>query len=384
MNKKSKRILFIDFCPISGSTQGLLTEVEYLMRFHKDQFDFVIVGYPDSIIKSHSEKFAYPYYESEATEIRYFWGSPLRTLKLFTLTMLKLLHVCLFYRPNIIHCNHYMWSIYANPIGFLFRIPVVIHLKDVWMLEPKVSRILMKFYKNVRYIAVSKYVRRLFVEKYHLSQNKVELIYDGINSDIFYPPDRGFFLRKKSQKIKQIVMMSRIVPERNIEVFIDMAAILLQKYPKLLFVHYGFSKAHSDRKYLEILRKRIRALNIGNYFSFKEYQNNPLEVSRVLRSSYITVAPARQFALPNTAIESIMCGTPCIAANVGGNGEIINSEWRIGVNSPVLYAEKIKEFLQDVRDYSRESTKSAIRVKNKFNSVIQGVQLVKLYNSLLK
>lgn len=379
-----KTILFIEFCPIGGSTKGLLTEIEYILNNCRNKYSPVVIGYPGSILGPHAEQYKYKFFEFEATGLEYLWGSPIRTMWLYFLAMYKIFIVALKNRPDLIHCNHYMWSIYANPIGFLFRIPVVIHLKDVWMLEPKFSRLLMKFYSGAYYIAVSKYVKRLFVEKYKIDKKITILIYDGINTSIAPNITTEFLQKKVDSHRKRIIMISRISVERDIEIFIDVAALITRSYPGISFHHYGFHPNHSDRTYLQLLKQRVNSLGMRGRMQFHNYEEDPRKVAMLFQNSYLSLVTARQFALPNVAIESLLCGTPVIALDVGGNREVIRRDCLVKQNSPLLYADLIDLFLGNSNKYIKYGLSEIKFCKKRFDSDAQYKKVVDLYESVLR
>ena len=296
-----KTILFVEFCPISGSSQGLLTEITYLQSFHRDDIDYIVVGPKKSIFLQASKKMRFPFYELDVFEPLDIKRHPVRSFFWYIYILVSLLRIALIHHIDIIHCNHYMWSIYANPLGFILNKPVIIHLKDVWLLEPKVARILMKFNPKTHYIAVSQYVRRLFEDVYKIDKRNMVMIYDGIDGMIFSSSTEKERLSVLNDKRKTIVMMSRIVPERDIDIFIDIAALIHEKYPDILFHHYGYSKDHSNRDYFNVLKTRVASLGLGASFRFHPYESHPEVVAKIFRKAFLSIVPGRQFALPNTA-----------------------------------------------------------------------------------
>ncbi len=377
-----KRILFVEFCPISGSSNGLLTEIDFLGKQFPGVYECIVVSRPDSVFVVHKKRLGYTLYLREAIELKDFFVHPLSVFVSYISTLLFVFFVAVKHRPHIIHCNHYMWSIYANPVGFFLRTRVIIHLKDVWLLEPKIARILMKFNPNVLYVAVSRYVYGLFTKTYNIDKNKTVMIYDGVDDTIFTPPTSKQIKEKMRNSQKRIVMMSRVAPERDIEVFIDAAALLLQKYPDLLFEHYGYRKGLVDEEYFLMLKQRVKGLRITKRFAFRQYIEEFSKVASLLRSSYLSVVPGRRFALPNTAIESMLCGTPVIALRVGGNPEIITDDKMgtlVSTCSPVLFAQAIDQFLTGQKNYLEAVACGAKHARDMFSAEKQYRKLVKLY-----
>lgn len=381
-----KTILFIEFYPASGSSTGLLAEIKYIRRHHDDEFECIVVASPNSIFEEASKKIGFKLYTASAVELVELYTRPLYTLKNYVEALFTVLLVAARHNPSIIHCYHYSWSIYANPVGFLLGKPVIIHLKDVWLLKPKIARILMKFNPRARYIAVSNFVKRTFVNKYNLNKAQTIMIYDAVDEQVFFRASKAKIVKKHKQRRKRLVYMSRVDVERDVEIFVDTAWHLLKKYPDLKFLHFGYHPVYSNQEYFNDLMKRVKALGIAGNFTFKKYLENPTLVAKVLRDSYLTIIPARRFALPNAAIESMMCGTPVIAYEVGGNPEIIK-DYSIGdlipVNNSFFYAQAVKKYLKGEKDYTKTALFASSFVHDKFSTRVQFKKLIRRYNGML-
>lgn len=381
-----KNILFIEFHPLSGSSTGLVSQIRYLHNNLPDKYNFVVVTSPNSIFRYYQKELNYILYERRAVELTDLCKLPLQTILTYFKIFVFVLFISIKHNIHLIHCYHYSWSIYANPVGYLLRKPVIIHLKDVWLLEPKFARILMKFNPHSSYIAVSKYVYNLFTKKYKIDALKTITIYDGIDGNIFKKIDQERIERKYNNSFKIIAMMSRLNRERDIEVFIDTAGLLIEKYPSLKFIHYGYSYAYSDKEYYKFLDTRVKSLKLENCFYFKEYQVEQKKVAQILQNSFLTVVPARQFALPNVAIESMMCSVPVIAYNVGGNREIIKHNKNgilIESNSSILFARNIERYLTNKRKYLHNSLMAAKNSRQIFSAEINFGKVDILYNKLI-
>jgi glycosyltransferase involved in cell wall biosynthesis len=380
---KARTILFIEFFHRSGAVNGLLAEISHIARYHPSEYRSVVVGSHGSLLEDAASSGRFVFCAVDAIQLREFYDRPWRTILQYFSAFWALIVVCARYRPSLIHCNHYEWSPYAVPLALLLRIPVIVHLKDVYKLQPKIARVLMKCYAKTYFIAVSHYTRNLFINTYRLPSSRTIMIYDGIDPDVM----RTDSVTAISRKRPVVLMMSRITPERDIEVFIETAAILKRRYPHLRFVHYGVSPHELEGPYFLELLKRVSALELGSHFSFQLYESDPEKVAEILRRSSLLLVTARQFALPNIAIESQMCGTPVIAADTGGNREIVPPSNKFGIliktNSPMLFARAIEGYIRSPGKYARASKSGRIRSGQLFSADVQYGKILGLYQSLL-
>ena len=375
-------ILFIEFYARSGAPRGLQTELDILAAKYPN-ISCVVIGAPISILANTDQK--YVFYSIEAPDLTGLIENPIQILIQFFRTLFRILKIARLHNINIIHCNHYNWSIYANPIGLFLHRPVIVHLKDTFLLQPKLARFLMKCNPNTKYIAVSKYVRKIFAQNYNLNKDKMIIIPDGVSPYIFRVLREKEIVKKNNSIEKIFVMISRTDPERFIEVFIDMAAMLIQKNPEFLFAHYGKTSDEKNKIYLEILKQRVKSLGIQENLKFYSYLNDAHRLARIYQKAYLTFVTAPRFALPNVAIESMMCATPVIAIDAGGNPEVITSEnigTLVAVNSPIAYAKAVEEFTTGKKNYVKTAMTAAQSVRQRFTDEQQGRRLVKLYQQL--
>jgi glycosyltransferase involved in cell wall biosynthesis len=382
---KKRSLLFVEFHSDSGSVNGLLAELEYLKAHHSQDFETIVISPPDSLLRKYNGVFDF-FYAKKAYELSGIYDHPIKILVNYFSTVFFIVNIALKHRVYLIHCNNYFWSPQANLAGFLSRKQVVVHLKDVLLLEPRLARILMKFNKKTMYIAVSKYVKKLFSTEFKVKKEKIVTIYDGISSQIFTYCGEEKAKKKFHQSNKKIIMMSRVAPTRGIEVFIETAALLTKKYPKIVFLHYGYLKKHVDKKYFSELERRINSLGLKGRFILKDYEADRRKIANILQSAFLSIIPARTFALPNTMIESMMCGTPSVANNIGGNPEIIinNSVGKLVLtDSPLLFVPAIESYIQNENDYLKASIQGSKITHDKFSAEKIYGKFVSFYKSLL-
>ncbi len=386
MNKK--KILFIEFLPIGGSTNALIDQIGYINKKLNDKYQCIVITSPNSIFEPAYKKIRFKKYVYKGKIY-----SPNIAVNFLTMaigyisTLFFILKIIIIERPKVIHAYHYMWSIYANVAGMITNIPVIVYLCDVWPLKNRLDRILMRSNPKTQFIAVSKYVFNIFTKKCKIDKNRTHLIYDGADTETFKALNKIEIVKKHNASLKNIVYFSRIDPLRDIDKFIETAAILLNNYPNLRFYHYGYHSQHSDKLYFAELQEMVKNIGIENKFKFMKYFDNKSDIPKVLKGAYLSLIPARQFALPNVAIESMMASVPVVALSVGGNPEIVTSTKLgslVAVSSPTLYARSIEEYLKNKSHYVSVSVNASEFVKNNFNINNRFLKTAKIYDLVLK
>jgi glycosyltransferase involved in cell wall biosynthesis len=98
------------------------------------------------------------------------------------------------------------------------------------------------------------------------------------------------------------------------------------------------------------------------------------------------VIPSLEENLPNTIMESMSCGTPCVGFNVGGIPEMIDHKQNGYVaeyKNPKDLAEGINWVLNKA-NYNNLSSNARKKVESTYSEVIVAKQYIELYESLIK
>lgn len=115
--------------------------------------------------------------------------------------------------------------------------------------------------------------------------------------------------------------------------------------------------------------------------------NDPLSLSIVYSAADIFVAPSREDNLPNTVIEAMACGTPCVAFRIGGMPDIIYPN--NGMLSPPYdtdhLASSIEELLFSSQvEYANYCKNARAMVVENFSLESQVSKYISLYEEILK
>ncbi|HND54045.1 MAG TPA: glycosyltransferase, partial [Pirellulaceae bacterium] len=90
--------------------------------------------------------------------------------------------------------------------------------------------------------------------------------------------------------------------------------------------------------------------------------------------------------LPQTAVESMSCGTPVIAYDVGGLGELITSGengWLVGRHDPAELARRVRWMLDQPRARQQFAQAARRRIERDFDQRELAAAYAALYEHLL-
>jgi glycosyltransferase involved in cell wall biosynthesis len=128
---------------------------------------------------------------------------------------------------------------------------------------------------------------------------------------------------------------------KGVEYFLDAAAILAKRFPAVRFVIAGDG---ANRKELE---ERAASLGIAERVIFTGFRT---DIPILLSEAAVSVLPSLSEGLSNSLLESMAAGVPVIAANVGGNPEIIED----GVSGKLVPPRDAAALAQAMGDFLRD------------------------------
>ena len=163
---------------------------------------------------------------------------------------------------------------------------------------------------------VSKYIRNQFLDGIKANQEKVYVLYNGVDRKLKIFPS----------KKKEILFVGRLVPEKGVHLYVDVAKLVAKQFPDWNFGIIGSFRLGDNKNTNSFAYKVIKKFkNIGNqakFYGFKDYNF----VQEKMKSASIIVIPSlweEPFGL--VAAEAMSNGIAIIASKVGGIPEIIKN-----------------------------------------------------------
>jgi glycosyltransferase involved in cell wall biosynthesis len=203
-------------------------------------------------------------------------------------------------------------------------------------------------------IAVSDYLKMELV-KYGVAENKIHTIYNGTDKDVFYVNSDKKHTDKNLVKKNIGVYVGNLKKEKGVFDFIKSVS------PEFCVENNLEIRVIGDGQLRKQLEEYVNNEKLASYITFLGRMPQH-DIADILRQASFLCLPSYHEGLPNVLVESISCGTPVIASNVGGIPEIINHENGVLVK-PGQMAEISKAISTVVnKEWQREVVSKSINI----------------------
>ncbi len=153
-----------------------------------------------------------------------------------------------------------------------------------------------------------------------LRDRRVEVIPNGIDTDVFRPqPGRPPEVLAQVQANKKIILMGGIKSNTDPRKGFQFIQPALRKLA---------SEGLAEQAELVVFgdRKTARQPDLGLKTTYLGHIHNEDVLSGLYACADVFVVPSVQDNLPNTVMESLACGTPCVAFDIGGISDMIEHD----------------------------------------------------------
>jgi glycosyltransferase involved in cell wall biosynthesis len=237
-------------------------------------------------------------------------------------------------------------------LGSLFKKPVVVTAmgSDVNVVFDRsvhgrivnagiIRKIMVTLQKADIIVAKSEYLRRK-ITQLGIPGKKVWVIKNGVSREKFC------LLNTESKALdgerKTILYVGSLYVEKGLRELVKAVEILSKTRSDFSLAVIG------DGPFKRELIDLVGRFRIGEFVKI-EGQKDHEEIPGWMSSSHVLCLPSYNEGLPNVVLESVSCGRPVVASNVGGIPEIINDS-ELGLLVPPRSPEKLAEALEEALD----------------------------------
>jgi glycosyltransferase involved in cell wall biosynthesis len=250
-------------------------------------------------------------------------------------------------KDSILFSSQYHEVFFGSTLAFLKNAPFVCSLRI-----PPCDFNRQKYHglRGVKqFIAISNQTKSDWVHfgstKFGIKEDKVEVIYNGTNTEKFKPPENLSLLRNKwniSNSTRVISYAGRLDEPKGLETLIKAFALLLKGGITAKLMIAGKPLVHKDKngkectqkgeQYKQSLKQLSNDLDIEKHV---EFLGHLTDTTSLYQLSDVTVLPSLwSEPFGRSIIESMACGTPVVASRIGGIPEILTGEFQGGLFEP--------------------------------------------------
>ena len=195
---------------------------------------------------------------------------------------------------------------------------------------------------------------------------KLKIIPNGINTDIFYPRNRSKARTRLGIQgdTKIILSVGGLVKRKGFHRVIPHLKKMKMDFKDILFIIVGGESVEGN--YSGELRALVNELGLEDVVRFEGLQP-PEKLPYYYAAADIFVLATANEGWPNVIVESLACGTPVVATDVGGVKEIITHDdlgYTVPFDDPEALYAKMKKALGQSWDHEKISSYACRRSWN--------------------
>lgn len=297
------------------------------------------------------------------------------------------------YRPAIVHTRN-LAALEAAVPAWAAGVRTRVHGEHGWdvsdpggMLRKnqRIRRAYSPFVK--RYVALSGHIERYLVERVGVAAERIERICNGVDTARFHPAPGG----------ARIPLADSPFGSRDVLVVGTVGRLQVVKDQLNLVRAFAIARRNGgeaaarlrlaiagDGPLRPAIEDEIRQQDLADVVWMAGERK---DVPDVMRSLGIFALPSRAEGISNTILEAMASGLPVVATDVGGNGELVETE-RTGLlvpaEEPVTMAEALMCYASNAALQNSHGLAGRLRVEQSFSLDGMVARYTELYERLLQ
>jgi len=285
---------------------------------------------------------------------------------------------------KIVRTHQYHANLYGRLAAIFAKAPcIVASVHNIYTRDKKFHRrIINKFLGRFtdKVVAVSETVKKDILKYDCLAEDKITVIYNGIDVNNFLNIN-GNLTRSKlsiSQEVPVIGTIGRLTFQKGQKYLIEAVSIIKEKFPRIMLLMVG------DGPMKEELQNYANTLGLNEHVIFTGSRR---DVPALLAAIDIFVFPSFWEGLPSALIEAMASGKPIIASDIPPIREIVDSE-KVGILVPPknrnAVADSIELLLRNKNLAQKISNNAKEKVFSTFNIETTAKQYIDLFKNILR
>jgi len=260
-------------------------------------------------------------------------------------------------KVDVIHAHDWLTYPAALVAKQILQKPLVVHVHSTEFdrtggnfPNPEVFAIEKKGFEEAdKILPVGGYMKNIIVDKYGIDEDKIRVVYNGIDQDKKdFPPA---LMALKSLGYKVVLFLGRITLQKGPEYFVRAAKKVSDYYKKVVFVVTGTGDMQ------DYMISEAARLGVLDKFIFTGFLRGD-ERDQIYQTADLYVMPSVSEPFGITALESVVNGTPVLISKQSGVSEILKNALKVDfwdtdeIANKVLAVLKYGALPKDLRDES--------------------------------
>jgi polysaccharide biosynthesis protein PelF len=215
--------------------------------------------------------------------------------------------------------------------------------------------------------------------RFGADEAKIERIYNSVDTEFFRPHPKP----PETERVPTVVAATRVFPLKDLETMIRAAAVVRDRIPSVRFIVFGATT--DEPEYFARCQALVEKLRLTRNFTFAGLCERS---HRIYTTGDISVISSVSEAFPFAVIESMACGRPVVATDVGGIREVLEGGTEpLGVivppRNPEALGAGIIQLLTDERLRKHLGEKAREEVVKKYHKEFFTNAYLQVYRRLL-
>lgn len=236
--------------------------------------------------------------------------------------------------------------------------------------------------KSIVYVTPSEWLEKCSKESFLLKNSNIKVIPNGIDLKIFKKLDKNFCKKilnlDLSKKYILFGAMTSISDKRKGYDLLKRALSFFKekfylKDKDIVLLVFGANKPQNNE-------------NLPFDINYLGQISDDITLNIIYNSADVFIAPSREDNLPNTIVEALSCGVPCVAFNVGGMIDLIEHKNNGYLAEPFNIedlAEGINFVLEDENRWNNLSENALNKAQKDYNINDISDKYIDLYKKIL-
>lgn len=230
--------------------------------------------------------------------------------------------------------------------------------------------------QDITFVGLSKWLQETSESSVLLNKKVIVNLPNPINTELFKPFDKTKSRELwKLPKDKKLVLFGSMASTSDTRKgFKELTEALKELNPESIeLLVFGSSKPQNPYDY-------------GFKTHYLGQLNDDISLITLYNAADVMVVPSLQENLSNVIMESLACGTPVVAFNIGGNSDLVDHLSNGYLATPFSASDLAKgiEWVIDKNTDNVISNNAREKVLKNFNSHLVGQKYIQLYSQILK